>query len=91
VAAPNVAMTEASAKSVTLQAPVPEHMPPQAVSVWFAPGVAVSATVLPSANIALHAPGQLMPKGWEVTVPPLVTDTLSVCRTGVTTVELKLA
>jgi hypothetical protein len=59
------------------------------VSVWFAP--AVSATVVPAANVALQAPGQLIPTGWEVTVPPLVTDTLSVCRTGVTTVELKFA
>jgi len=79
-------MREASAESVRLQAPVPEHAPPQPVSVRFAPGVAVSATVVPSANSALQAPRQLMPTGWEVTVPPPVTDTLSVCRTGVTTV-----
>src|SRR5438067_702453 len=81
VAAPKVAITEASAESFTSQAPVPEHAPLHAANVWFALGVAVSETVPPSVNVALHEPGQMIPTGWEVTVPLPVTDTVSTCRT----------
>jgi hypothetical protein len=57
---------------VKLQVPVPQHAPlplqPAKMSSLF--GVAVSVTGSPEANRALHTPGQLMPEGWLVTVPP---------------------
>src|SRR5688500_12644442 len=66
-------------------APVPVHPPLHPPNVWFAPGVAVSVTVVPCANVAEHVPVvaspalvHAMPAGTDVTVPePLAIVTVS--------------
>ncbi|GAC1433394.1 MAG: hypothetical protein NVS1B11_37050 [Terriglobales bacterium] len=64
--------------SVTLQAPVPEQAPPQPPNEFFAAGVAVSATCVPLAKLALHVPGQLIPEGLLITVPEPTPDSETV-------------
>jgi hypothetical protein len=55
-----------------LGVPAPEHAPPQPANVETPPAaVAVSVTEVPSANVAEHVPGQLMPAG-ELVIVPLV-------------------
>jgi hypothetical protein len=58
--------------------PVPLQAPPQPVKLHPAAGVALSATCVPVAKLALHVEPQLMPDGELVTVPPPVTLTASV-------------
>src|SRR5712691_5128143 len=75
----NVAVTLASAFSVTLQAPAPEQAPPHAERIEPLPGVAVSTTGAPEAKSALQVPDeQLNPPGLLETLPPPVTVTLRV-------------
>jgi hypothetical protein len=64
-----VAVTAASAESVTLQRPVPVQAPDQPPKMEAPPARAVSVTTLPSAKPALQVPGQEMPEGEEVMVP----------------------
>jgi hypothetical protein len=64
-----VAVTAASAASVTVQRPVPVQAPDQPPKVDDPPGRAVKVTTLPSAKPALQVPGQEMPAGEEVMVP----------------------
>ncbi len=73
-----LALTDASADIVTLQAPVPEHAPPQPVNVLPSFGVAVNATDAPSPNVALQVVGHAIPDGSEATEPSPVTLTSSV-------------
>ncbi len=66
----NVALTLASALSVTVQVPVPEQLPPlQPEKVEPAAGAAVKVTAVPLANAAEHVAPQEMPAGVLVTVP----------------------
>ena len=49
---------------------VPLHPPPDhPAKALAAPGAAVNVTLVPGANVALHAPPQLIPAGLDVTVP----------------------
>jgi hypothetical protein len=75
-----VAVTAASAASVTLQRPVPVQAPDQPAKVELPPDRAVNVTTVPSAKPALQVPGQEMPAGEEVMVPVPLPDavTLSV-------------
>jgi len=68
----NVAVTDAFAERVTLQVLVPLHPPDHPANVEPAFGVAVSATAVPLAKLALHVDPQLMPAGLLVIVPPPV-------------------
>ncbi len=63
---------------VTTQAPVPLQAPPQPANVEPPVGVAVSVTVVPLGNVALHVVPQLMPPGLLVTVPVPVPFLLTV-------------
>lgn len=54
---------------VTVHVPVPLHAPPQPTKVEFGPGVAVSVTLVPCWNVALHVCPQLIPEGALLTVP----------------------
>jgi hypothetical protein len=65
----NVAVTDALALRVTVQALVPLHAPPQPVKVEFAPGVAVRVTCVPDWKLALQSVPQLIPEGLLLTVP----------------------
>ena len=65
----NVAVTEVLADSVTEQEPVPEQDPPHPENVEPESGMAVSATLVPCANGALHVAPQLIPAGALETVP----------------------
>jgi len=67
--ASNVAVTEAAALKVTLQAPVPEQAPPHPLNLDPVPGVAVNCTTVPFAKLAAQVGPQLMPEGELVTVP----------------------
>lgn len=78
----NVAVTVFAASIVTMHAPVPEHAPPQPVNAFFALGVGVSVTTVPNAKSALHVLPQLIPAGDDDTLPPLVTETVSVTGRG---------
>jgi hypothetical protein len=49
--------------------PVPVHAPVHPEKIEFAPGLAVSATDVPTVKLALHVSPQLMPAGALVTVP----------------------
>jgi len=55
-----------------VQVPVPEQAPDQRLKSELASGFAVSVTVVPLANLELHAEPQLIPDGVLVTVPPPV-------------------
>ena len=71
----NVAVTAWLLVRVTAHVPVPEHPAPlQLVKVEFAFGVAVSVTVVGWVKLAEHVPtpGQVIPAGLLVTVPPPV-------------------
>lgn len=65
----NVAVTDVSFASDSMQVPVPEQAPDQPVNTELPSGFAVSATVVPLANLAVHAEPQLIPDGVLVTVP----------------------
>jgi len=64
-----VAVTDVSFASDSVQVPVPEQAPDQPVNSESESGFAVSVTVAPLANLALHAEPQLIPDGALVTVP----------------------
>ena len=71
----NVAVTAWLELRVTAHVPVPEHPPPlQMVKTEFAFGVAVSVTIVLGVKLAeqVPTPGQLIPAGLLVTVPPPV-------------------
>ena len=55
----------------------PLHAPPKAEKLYPDAGDAVRVTVVPALKLAEHAPGQLMPAGWLVTVPLPVTETVN--------------
>jgi len=55
--------------NTTTQAPVPEHAPVQPVKLDPTAGFAPSDTAVPSSKDAVHTVPQLMPGGFEVTVP----------------------
>ena len=57
---------------------VPTQAPDQPANVLPAGGVAVSVTTVPDATVAVHAVPQLMPPMLLVTLPELLTLTLSV-------------
>lgn len=66
----NVAVTDVVADAMMLQVPVPEHPPPDhPANVEPDAGVAVSATAVPDAKLALHVCPQLIPAGALVTDP----------------------
>lgn len=78
----NVAVTDRSALMVTVQVLAePLQAPLQPVKLDPVPALAVSVTVLPVVNEALHVVPQLMPLGELVTVPaPMpARATVSVC------------
>ena len=65
--------------SVTEQPLVPLQLPPQPTKVRPLPGVSISVTGVPVTNVAMQVPPvQLMPAGFEVTVPSPSTVTVSV-------------
>jgi hypothetical protein len=65
-----VAVTVVAAFIVTTQSPVPAHPPPdQPEKEEPAAGEALSVTVVPCTNEALHVVPQSMPEGEDVTVP----------------------
>jgi hypothetical protein len=78
---PNVAMTEVLPFSVIAQPPVPVQAPLHPVKLLPVPGVAVSVTTVPPLKLAVQVPGQVIPPGLLVTVPPptTVTDSGKVC------------
>jgi hypothetical protein len=64
---------------VTTQEPVPEQAPDQPMNLNPSAAEALSVTFVPSAKTAEQVPGQAMPAGELVTVPPLpLTVTVSV-------------
>jgi hypothetical protein len=65
----NVAVTDSSALSVTLQAPEPLQAPDQPPKPKPASGTADSVTAVPLGKLALHVDPQLMPAGLLVMVP----------------------
>src|SRR5207249_4723266 len=82
------AVTVVLAVSVTLQVPVPKQPPPlQPVKIEPLAGVAVSVTKVPLSNEAEQVAPQLIPAGFEVTVPrpvpALVTARVTLCSVKV--------
>jgi hypothetical protein len=78
-AGPNAALTVVVLDNVRVQAPVPEHPPPdQPVKMEPAAGTAVSVTLVPAVKAAEQSVPQLMPAGALVTVPLPVRVTVSV-------------
>jgi hypothetical protein len=73
----NVATTECAAFIVTTQAPVPVQSPDQPEKVEPSAGVGVRVTIVPSAKLALHIPGQEIPAGLLLTVPVPVPDNVA--------------
>ena len=65
----NVAVTRVLVVRFTVHVGVAVHGLDQPANVEPAPGVAVSVTDVPLANVALHVVPQLMPEGLLVTVP----------------------
>ena len=74
----NVAVTEAAALIVTVQAPVPKQPPLHPVKPEPASGVTVKLTTVPLANAAEQLELQEMPAGELVIVPKPVPDLLTV-------------
>jgi hypothetical protein len=66
----NVAVTDCALDNVTEHAPVPVHAPPHPPNVLDASGVAVRLTTVPLLNEDEHVLPQLIPVGFDVTVPP---------------------
>jgi len=65
-----VAVTVVAAETVTVQGPVPVQPPPlQPMKTELVPGVAVSATAVPLAKLAVQLAPQLISPGMLVTVP----------------------
>jgi hypothetical protein len=89
--AAKLADTAWSAVIVTVHVPVPEQSPDQLENDEPEVGVAVNVTVDPPANDAEHVPGQLIPAGEEVTVPPpappTATDNVCGCAANVAVTE----
>src|SRR5207249_4073633 len=82
------AVTVVLAVSVTLQVPVPKQPPPlQPVKIEPLAGVAVSVTKVPLSNEAEQVAPQLIPAGFEVTVPlpvpALLTARVTLCSVKV--------
>jgi hypothetical protein len=71
-----LAVTSAAAVSVTVHDVDPEQLPPHPVKEYPEAGASARATCAPGAKFAEHVPGQLMPTGLLITVPPTgaVTD-----------------
>jgi hypothetical protein len=65
----NVAVTLRAADILTVQVPVPVHAPLQPVKVEPVPAAAVRVTEVPDAYEALQVLPQLIPVGFDVTVP----------------------
>ena len=65
----NVAVTDRAWLIVTLQVPVPEQFPDQPEKTDPLAGVAVSVTLVPVEYAWEHVAPQLMPAGFELTVP----------------------
>ena len=65
----NVALTEAAADIVTVQAPVPLHAPPQLVNTEPEAGAAARLTDAPDEKLAEQVDPHAMPAGVLVTVP----------------------
>src|SRR5207249_698877 len=83
-----VAVTVVAAERVTVQAPVPEQLPPlQPLKVEPAAGVAVSVTAVPLVKLAEQVAPQVIPAGPLVVptlpVPAGVTVRVKVCRVKV--------
>ena len=77
VTTPNVAVTELAAFMVTMQVAVPEQAPLHPAKMVPAAGVAVSVTTVPLLKFTVQVPGQFMPPGLLVTVPPPATATVN--------------
>ena len=56
---------------------VPLQAPPKPEKLYPAAGAAVRVTLVPEAKLAEQVPGQFIPGGWLVTVPPPETATVS--------------
>jgi hypothetical protein len=67
-----MAVTDFAAVIETVQVPVPVQAPLHPAKVEPLDGVAVSVTLVPPVKVALHVLPQLIPEGFEVTVPPPV-------------------
>src|SRR5207237_5785051 len=68
-----LAVTLFAASIVTVHVvDVPVHAPLQPPNVLLALGAAVSVTWAPCVSVAVHALGQLIPAGLDVTAPPPV-------------------
>ena len=65
----NVAVIKVLVVIFNVHVGVPVHAPDHPANTEPVPGVAVSVTGVPLANVALHAVPQLMPDGLLVTVP----------------------
>jgi hypothetical protein len=78
---PNVAVTELLPFIVIAHPPVPVQAPLHPVKLLPVVGVAVSVTMLPPLKLAVQVPGQLIPAGLLVTVPPpkTVTESGNIC------------
>src|SRR6058998_3439071 len=87
-----VAVTEAAAFIVTEQVPVPEQAPLQPANVDPPAGLAVSVTGVPELYEAEQVAPQLIPAGFEVTVPlpdpDLPTDSVKVWMLNVAVTEV---
>lgn len=65
----NVAVTFWACPRLTVQDPAPLQAPPQPAKVEPASGIASRVTTVPVAKLALHVVPQLMPAGFEATIP----------------------
>ena len=61
---------------------VPLHAPPNPAKLKPGAAVAVRVTVVPELNFAVQVPGQLMPAGLLVTVPPVTVTVNWACWGG---------